>query len=232
MDEILRYAPLAVALAALAATLIAIGRFMGRMEARFDTLTASMNARFAALEAGTNARFDALEAGTNARFDALEAGTNARFDALEAGTNARFDIVDRRLDTLNAWAQGFAKEVNQLFGLVVRMMNRRQQLTEEELEQVTSGFSSLNNPAIDVLFQQERRTRNPLATPELERLEAYYARLRRGKLLTRQELDDYNRLVAVLQADKPSDPGVWALVALGAFVAGLLTGATGDRNRS
>ncbi|GEM_PF-4321728 len=78
-------------------------------------------------------------------------------------------------------------------------------------------------------WRQERLARNPLASNELERLENYYRRLRSGSILNYEEVEDYNRLVAILQKERPTEPGIWHLVALGAFMVGLMIGRREER---
>ncbi len=143
-----------------------------------------------------------------------------RFNRVER----RLERVERSADQMNTWAAGFSREVNQFFGVVVRLLSNRQALTAEEMGMVTAGLTGLAHPAAETLFEHERLARNPLAPDELARLEAYYARVGRGDILSPHKAADYNRLIAVLQKENPSHPGIWPLVALGAFLTGLWLG--------
>lgn len=154
----------------------------------------------------------------NGRFTRIE----NRLDRIEA----RMDRMEEGLHTLNSWAAGFSREVNSFFGVIVQLLSNRRELSSEELGLVTKSLTALGEPAAQTLFDRERISRNPLTAEELARLEGYYARLRRGEMVSPTEADDYNRLVAVLQKDHPSDPGIWPLVALGAFLLGLMMGRT------
>ncbi len=94
---------------------------------------------------------------------------------------------------------------------------------------MTRGFANINTAQVDALFMAERFSHNPLTPDELARLESYYGRLRAGQALDYSEVQDYNRLVAILQQDRPNDPGIWPLLALGAFVVGLWVGREEQR---
>ena len=145
------------------------------------------------------------------------------------GLESRLERVEAKMDTLNAWASGFSKETNTFFGVIVQLLSNRRELSTDELALVTGRLSAMALPAVETLFERERLSRNPLTGDELDRLEAYFNRLKAGGLLTPDEVADYNRLVAVLERERPTDPGVWPLVALGAFLTGL---TLGQRDRS
>lgn len=139
------------------------------------------------------------------------------------------DNTTRRLDNLNSWPASFSKQIHTFFGILVEMLSNRQQLTSSEVALVTKAFTDLNTPAVETLFQTERTSHNPLSPEGLALLENYYGRLRAGQLLSNEEIQDYNRLVSVLQAERPTDPGVLALLALGAFLLGLMIGRSSER---
>lgn len=143
----------------------------------------------------------------------------------------RLERIDNRLDALSSWALGFSKEINTFFGVIVQLLSNRQQLSAEELGLVTQSLSSLGEPAVETLFERERLSRNPLAPAELSRLENYYRRAQAVDQLSMAEVDDYNRLVAILERDRPSDPGIWPLIALGAFLVGLKLGQSRGGSR-
>lgn len=139
--------------------------------------------------------------------------------------------LESRIDTLNAWAGGFSREITTFMGVIVQLLHRRQALNEVEMSSVVQGMADLNRPAVEALFQKERLSRNPLTAQELDRLQAYVTKLRMGQWLTQEEALDYNQLVSVLEQERPTDPGVWPLVALGAFLAGLLIGSKEQPSR-
>lgn len=130
----------------------------------------------------------------------------------------------RRLDTLNSWASGFSREISTFLGIIVEMLSRRQQLSSEEVALVPKGFANIGAGQVDALLQAEQFSHNPLNAEEISRLEKYYRRLQAGHLLDYDEVQDYNSMVAVLQKERPSDPGIWPLLALGAFLVGLMIG--------
>ncbi|MDO8692221.1 MAG: hypothetical protein Q7R39_19795 [Dehalococcoidia bacterium] len=134
----------------------------------------------------------------------------------------RMDRFDNKLQILNSWASGFSKEINTFFGTIVQLLSNRKELTTAELGLVTKGLSNLNASAVATLFDQEHVSHNPLTPPDLERLEGYYRRAQAGGTFNAGEVTDYNRLVAVLERERSGDPGVWPLVALGAFLLGII----------
>lgn len=136
----------------------------------------------------------------------------------------RISGVETKVDKLATWAEGFSKEINSFFGVVIQLLNNRQQLSTEELGLVTKGLSDLNTPAISGLFEHERVSRNPLTDNELQRLEGYHDRLRAGQMISFEEAQDFNRLVAVLEKEHAGHAGIWPLAALGAFLRGFYMG--------
>lgn len=64
--------------------------------------------------------------------------------------------------------------------------------------------------------------RNPITQEELDRLRNYLSLAEQGTPLTREQLYDYDYLVRKLAAERPGDPGLWPLIALGGFLLGLL----------
>lgn len=84
---------------------------------------------------------------------------------------------------------------------------------------------------MEALFERERRAGNLLTPEELQRLQAYVDKARAGQWFTEEEVWDYNRLVSALEREKPTDPGVWPLVALGDFLVGLGIGGGGQRRK-
>lgn len=147
----------------------------------------------------------------------------SRIDAL----GNRVEALDRRIDGFATWGSGFSKQVTEFFGLTVRLLHGRRVLDDTELSEVLTKQASLSQSAVDALFEKERRTENPLALEELERLRSYVYKARAGHGFTPEEVRDYNYLVTTLERDHPTDPGVWPLLALGAFLLGLYVGAKG-----
>lgn len=129
-----------------------------------------------------------------------------RLDGLDARITHAENNIGRRLDGLSDLVAGFSKEITTFLGMIVQMLSRRQQLSNEEVQLVTQGLARIGTVQVDALLNAERFSHNPLTAEELTRFEAYYARLRAGNLLNYAEVEDYNRLVAILQHDRPTDP--------------------------
>jgi len=101
-----------------------------------------------------------------------------------------------------------------LLGTLVRLLHSRKALSDDELGEVLTSYSSL-------VSSTSATSANPLTVTEAETLRGYVSKAQRGEFFTAQEVEEYNTLVKKLEEEKGGDPGVWPLVALGAFLFGL-----------
>ena len=62
---------------------------------------------------------------------------------------------------------------------------------------------------------------NPLSREQVDRLNGYIRKAQQGGMFTVEEVEEYNKLVRVLEEEKPDDPNIWPLLALAAFLLGL-----------
>ena len=81
---------------------------------------------------------------------------------------------------------------------------------------MTQGTESL----VDYLA----RSMNPLTVDEAQRFKELVSKARRGEFFTHLEVEEYDRLIRKVQAERPNDASIWPLVALGAFLVGLYLG--------
>lgn len=107
------------------------------------------------------------------------------------------------------------RTINGLLGLIgqmIEIMHKRASLNDDELRQLISGYTAM---------AQVPSHASPLTPDESQRLNSYLTKARNGDFFTADEVEDYNSLVRKLEQEKKNDPGVWPLVALGAFLFGL-----------
>lgn len=141
----------------------------------------------------------------------------------------RLDGMDKRLQALATYTGGLSKEMVQQFALIVQMLRRRGELDEGELSLVLGQQGRMNEAAVDAFLERERAGLNPLNAEQLQRLEQYVHKARRGELFSAEQVQEYNSLVAIVEREQSGDPGVWALAALGAFLLGLAIGSNREQ---
>ena len=108
-----------------------------------------------------------------------------------------------------------------LMGTILKVLYGRQALTSDEFSSIIQTHTQMIREGADAALQRETLLGNPLAREEAVRLQGYLDKARRGEFFTPNQVEDYNRLVRRMEQDRPDDPGVWPLVALGAFLLGL-----------
>lgn len=104
-----------------------------------------------------------------------------------------------------------------LLGVLIRILHKRKALNDDELQEVLQRYGSIATANAPRFVP----TGNPLSNEEAQRLNYYISKVRRGEFFTSEEVEDYNVLIRQVQQESPNDPGVWPLVALGAFLLGI-----------
>lgn len=131
----------------------------------------------------------------------------------------------RRFARFDAQMSGLRNNVNglnSLVAIILRILHRQKALDDAEFSEVIQAYANIIAGAgVDATIQREAALGNPLNREEAVRLRGYVAQARRGEFFTSDQVEDYNRLVKRMEQDRPDDPGVWPLVALGAFLLGL-----------
>lgn len=155
------------------------------------------------------------------RIDEAQRSLENKIDAVERRLESRIDGVERRLarveQHLTFVYRGLLGTLH-LFGSLITLLGRKAVLTEDEKEDLTTSVSRLMGGV-------EAMGANPLSPEEMERLRSYVIRAEtKGGPFTAEEVRDYMRLVKKLEAEKPDDPSVYVLLALGAFLLGLVLG--------
>jgi len=137
----------------------------------------------------------------------------------------RFQRLDNGLDATRKQANGQLT----LMGTIIRILHQRKALDDQEFREVLQSYSSIVATETASLFPDELRRGNPLTPVEVNRLNSYVQRAQAGNFFNPDEVTDYNNLVGRMHQDRPNDPNVWLLVALGAFLIGLFIGAASQR---
>ncbi len=140
--------------------------------------------------------------------------------------------LGRRFEGIRSSLAALHKQVNNhlvLLGTLTRILHRRKALDDQEFQEIIASYSSVTASETAPLISEELRRQNPLTREEVERLDNYMKRAQSGYFFTPDEVRDYNELVATLERDRPNDPSVWPLVALGAFLLGLFIGSQKEK---
>lgn len=104
-----------------------------------------------------------------------------------------------------------------LLGVLINILHRRKALDDIELKEVLQVYGSVATAKAPRFVP----TGNPLSDDDARRLNNYVDKARRGEFFTSEEVEDYNTLIGQVQQDRPNDPGLWPLAALGAFLLGV-----------
>lgn len=133
------------------------------------------------------------------------------------------DLRNLRND-LQTWATMVSNQMKGILGLqgiTIGMINSRQPLSAEELRKLHEEYSKLATAGIETFVDRWKETGSPLTNDEAERLKYYINKARQGSFFSPQEVEEYRNIVNKVEREHPTDPGVWPLIALGAFLFGL-----------
>jgi hypothetical protein len=104
-----------------------------------------------------------------------------------------------------------------LIGVLISILHKRKALDDAEFQEVIKTYGEMATKNAPTFVP----TGNPLSYDDARRLNNYVDKARRGQFFTSWEVEDYNALIRQVQQDRPNDPGLWPLAALGAFLLGL-----------
>lgn len=138
----------------------------------------------------------------------------------------------RRFGRVDSGLGAIRKQVDShltLIGTIIRILHRRKSLDDQEFAEVLRSYSNIVASETASLFSEELQKGNPLTMAEVQRLNAYVQRAQQGDFFIPEEVNDYNALVTRMEQDRPNDPNVWPLVALGAFLLGLFIGVASQK---
>jgi len=135
--------------------------------------------------------------------------------------NHRLERVESGLKMLPEIFHG----IFSLIGILVNVLHRRKAIDDESFYDIQKHYAQIIEKSLNAVLAREARKGNPLTPEEQQNLRNYIDKIRRGEWLSSAEVDDYNRLVRKLEHEHPNDPGIWPLIALGAFLLGLYLGS-------
>lgn len=134
--------------------------------------------------------------------------------------------LERRFARLESGMEHLRKGINQvirqsntmlgLSGTLIGLLAQKEVITKEQFGVILQDFTGIGHIS--------EVSPNPLSRKEVQRLNEYIRKARRGGHFTRAEVEDYNELVERLEEERPDDPNIWPLVALAAFLLGLYLG--------
>ena len=156
---------------------------------------------------------------------------DSRIDQAQASLDERLIRVEGRIGDMGAGIRSLNQQVASVVGLlptVFMFLHRSKAINDEEYDEeyheTIGGFTSRITQGTEVLVDYLARGINPLAVHEAQRFKELVNKARRGEFFTRQEVDEYDRLISKVQAERPDDSSIWPLVPLGAFPLGLYLG--------
>ena len=137
---------------------------------------------------------------------------------------SRFSRLERRVDNLEVSTRvigGLVRDLLALVGGMIQVLHAKQVLSEDEYRGMFDTYIQMASGSVDAELDRLSAEANPLTREEADKLRYYIAKARRTEFFTVQEVEDYNRIVHRIEAERPNDPGVWPLLAIGAFLFGL-----------
>lgn len=139
----------------------------------------------------------------------------------------RFPLRRRleRLDDSTNYLGRLLTGLLSLTGNLIAALHRRDALTEDEFRRIQQNYFDLVKAGIQANVARFITPENPLGREESERLRLYIAKAERGEPFSPEEVEDYQGLMTKLEREHQGDPGLWPLIALGAFLFGLYLGS-------
>lgn len=139
--------------------------------------------------------------------------------------------LDCNIMDLGAGIKSLNQQVASIVGLLSMafiFMHRSKTITDEEYYNVAAQFTHLISLGTEPFIDRLTPGANPLTASEVGRFRELVDKARRGEFFTREEAEEYNLLIQKVQAEYSDDPGIWPLVALGAFLRGMYPGRQQD----
>ena len=161
----------------------------------------------------------------------MEGRLEGRLEGVEGRLDSRLEREENKIGDLSAGVRSLNQQVASIVGLLptaFMFMHRSNAITDEEYHdtvgQFTVRIAEGNESTIDYLA----RSMNPLTPQEVQRFRELVNKAQRGEFFTYPEVEEYDQLIRKVKAERPNDPSIWPLVALGAFLLGLYVGRRQD----
>lgn len=162
-------------------------------------------------------------------------GLLVRLVGLVVRLDHRFSALERRVDGLAIGVRSLNQQMSSLFALlsgVFAAFHRAGSLPDEDYRRTSQELTAMLSHATDPYVERITARANPLSPSEAQRFRELVAKARRGDFFSQAEAWEYNDLLRLVREDRGDDPGIWPLVALGAFLAGLYLGSRRDDDDS
>ena len=150
-----------------------------------------------------------------------------RLRTMEGRLDGRLERVENRVGDMGAGIRSLNQQVASIVGLLptaFMFLHRSKAISDEEYYQTIGQFTSLLSEATEPLVDRLVRDVNPLTGQEARRFRELVEKARRGEFFSHPEVQEYNSLIRKVRNERPDDPSIWPLVALGAFLLGLYLG--------
>jgi hypothetical protein len=148
--------------------------------------------------------------------------------AAEGRLGARMERLDEGVGRMGERLGETQRQVHGLTGAVqslLRLFVAGELLPAGRVLDVALTFNPVWNAEVE-----RGRQGNPLSPEEVGRFEAYRVKLlEQRQMLTPEEVDDYQRIVARLHDERPHDQGIWLLMGLGILLEALVGVGTSVR---
>jgi len=127
-----------------------------------------------------------------------------------------FDKLENKVDKIRDGLNQNIRQSNNilgLFGTLIGVLSETNVITKERFGTIIKEFVTIGR--ISEIHP------NPLTVQQTNTLNGYIRRAQQGGTFTTQEVQEYNTLVRILEAERPNDPAIWDLVTLAIFLLGL-----------
>jgi len=150
-----------------------------------------------------------------------------RLDGLEARL-ARFEDrlneVGQHLRDVAAALHSSVQTSNGLFAIIFRSLQRQGALSSEDIDNMVKVLRSAQDDSMKHLIGSLSPKDNPMTPEEIERLRLYLDMTQQGTPFNSEQAQDFYLLSNKVAQERHHDPGIWPLLALGAFILGLYIG--------
>jgi len=127
------------------------------------------------------------------------------------------------LKSLGSVQKSFIDAFQKSFLALVTSLTKSGVIKKEDYSKLLKVYADSLGEAYKIAIPSSKNT-NPLSEDEKTRLREYAEKAKRGERFERSEAEDFYDLSKKLSEEQGSNPGVWILLLLAAFVLGLILG--------